>query len=952
MVLGFIVRTSLKFTNKLSNYNKIRVVSKHILNSPSLINSTMSYLNLQRYLKPFFIKTLFKNNSPLQYKPTQVLETLAHTFHNNSFFYNYSSFKKCYILIVGSTVPSYEYGLSYNNTWKENLITVQAVKYGPRKRASRLPRPIFLKKLKKLKLSQLKLSSPNRIPKKIYRKFLRQHPKRTKDLIRNRYLKGKFRNRNSFLRKRTQLILNRRVYGLTNPPRNQIKFLKDKPTTFPFKQKLRSRFKRYKSNYKTYFNLKKTFKAVNTVTLGQEKLNCVGNFVTNKLLTDGLHRDDQNAKKNVKRVKYSRKQLDTSVTLTLQVPSKKRTFRNIKNHVHFTRRCKKMYWRRYKIFTKSLNLKLSSKFSILSFIKHFLTHKTIQQKYFTLTRLRKQGRSTHKKWEYSKPYQFTNNKSISSGGSYSLRDIYLNKNLQPQTSYRKRNKRLQFYQKSRKKKLTYNVSSLFTRDKLRLRWNRSTNSAPKQHNSSKSLLIRLVSVKTLLNRNETLTYNFTKMYTKKLSLFKKKTNEKQLNPILLTSTKSLRNQVVEKKSFTRIYKTVFKQQKHQQLLKVILRKTLVSPSIRPNNPRLKVKLFTRSHQSFILKSFLVFFSKLLIKNTYQTQLPRFKFKKKIFSFFKPNEVRQTLLNQKKNFFLYKTIFKQRKIFTKSSVFRPAKLKQLYRTSFNNSLLRNAYTPQTFSNEHLTSRSIYNLKTPLKELVNTGTFDLRGSTYLFKRSEVRIPRVRFKPGYQRIWRHSRSALKEVLGLKFKYQKKLSRYLVRFFKKSNYYAFSSSEMTIEKVTIYTRLIPDTSTLVTFWNEKLIYINGGMVKSLKMLVYENDLIHLIVSKWYYVAYRWITNWVLKRIKRYKRLTYRKGLAGKYKLMKQRKQRSFHVPSWIHLTRYDIADIKPYLEVDYLTLSAIVVYNPYIITYNAPFESVDYRPTIHKLYNWKYIT
>jgi hypothetical protein len=240
---------------------------------------------------------------------------------------------------------------------------------------------------------------------------------------------------------------------------------------------------------------------------------------------------------------------------------------------------------------------------------------------------------------------------------------------------------------------------LFTRDKLRLRWNRSTNSASKQHNSSNLSLIKLVSVKPLLNRNETLTYNFTKTYTKKLSLFKKKTNEKQLNPSLLTSTKSLQNQVVDKKSFTRIYKTVFKQRGHQQLLKVILRKTLVSPNIRSNNHRLKVKLFTRSHQPFILKSFLVFFSKLLIKNTYQTQLPRFKFKKKIFSFFKPNEVRQTLLNQKKNFFLYKTIFKQRKIFTKSSVFRPAKLKQLYRTSFNNSLLRNAYTPQTFSNKY-------------------------------------------------------------------------------------------------------------------------------------------------------------------------------------------------------------------------------------------------------------
>ena len=41
----------------------------------------------------------------------------------------------------------------------------------------------------------------------------------------------------------------------------------------------------------------------------------------------------------------------------------------------------------------------------------------------------------------------------------------------------------------------------------------------------------------------------------------------------------------------------------------------------------------------------------------------------------------------------------------------------------------------------------------------------------------ITRVRFKPGYSRIWRLARTSFKEIYGLKFKYQKPLTRYLGR-------------------------------------------------------------------------------------------------------------------------------------------------------------------------------
>lgn len=54
-----------------------------------------------------------------------------------------------------------------------------------------------------------------------------------------------------------------------------------------------------------------------------------------------------------------------------------------------------------------------------------------------------------------------------------------------------------------------------------------------------------------------------------------------------------------------------------------------------------------------------------------------------------------------------------------------------------------------------------------------------------------------------------------------------------------------MSVDKTIIYTRLLPDMLTLKTFINQKLIYLNGFHISETRSLVYENDLIQLIVSK-----------------------------------------------------------------------------------------------------------
>lgn len=72
----------------------------------------------------------------------------------------------------------------------------------------------------------------------------------------------------------------------------------------------------------------------------------------------------------------------------------------------------------------------------------------------------------------------------------------------------------------------------------------------------------------------------------------------------------------------------------------------------------------------------------------------------------------------------------------------------------------------------------------------------------------------------------------------------------------------------------------------------------------------------------------------------------------MKTRKQKSRYTPNWIHNVRYDMSDVKNYLEVDYFTLSVFVIYEPFILNHQFINDLPQTRPNIFKLYNWKYIT
>ena len=479
-----------------------------------------------------------------------------------------------------------------------------------------------------------------------------------------------------------------------------------------------------------------------------------------------------------------------------------------------------------------------------------------------------------------------------------------------------------FISKHRPVSLTLNRNTLMSKVqnyKMRLSWLYRISKVPHPR------LRNSLSTQNFKTRSQTLTFSQLQRYTK---IFSKACLTKRIHHKTFRTTDSSPH----------LYTPTHLSRQHRRLKAP--RCVVTSPLLR-----------TRTNISFILKPYVQFFNRLILRNPIKPYTYKFMFKKKLYSFLYPNQVRNTLLSRKKKITFYKLVYKTRIIARSRPFYRPRNLKKDFNLNTHVGELNNVGSIFCSTLNSPTKLS-GNFKNQLHDITNENHFSLRGKDNSFKTSEVRIPRIRFNPGYQRLWRQARTALQESLKLRFIYQKKLSRYIVRFFKQTNSYTFSRSEMSLEKTLMYSRLLPDLPTVNVFIQQNLVYLNGLPAVTNKSSVFQNDLLQLIVSKWYYLAYRWIANWTLKRHKKFKRLVYRKGLAGKHRVMKLRKQRSYYTPHWIYLARYDISDIKPYLEVDYMTLSVCVIYNPYLLYYYSPDDTPDLRSTIYRLYNWKYIT
>ncbi len=212
----------------------------------------------------------------------------------------------------------------------------------------------------------------------------------------------------------------------------------------------------------------------------------------------------------------------------------------------------------------------------------------------------------------------------------------------------------------------------------------------------------------------------------------------------------------------------------------------------------------------------------------------------------------------------------------------------------------------------------------------------------------IKRVKFKPGYRRIWKEARFVFKNSLNLTFKYEYKLTRYLLKFRKFSRLNMNLVFEMRLSNVVAQSGFLYYNEFIVNFIKNNFFYVNGHACSNPHFQLYVNDFVQLVISTNYYITYKFILNFFLKR-----KIKIKNKIQKKMNLIDDFKP-NYKVSfpnALLSETNLD-DDAARYLEIDFFTLSIFVIYEPFLFEDFNSYSCYNIKHNILNMYNWKYIT
>jgi len=265
-----------------------------------------------------------------------------------------------------------------------------------------------------------------------------------------------------------------------------------------------------------------------------------------------------------------------------------------------------------------------------------------------------------------------------------------------------------------------------------------------------------------------------------------------------------------------------------------------------------------------------------------------------------------------------------------------------------------YSSHTFNFLKDSNKFFYTTKTPyIGTNIERGFDNYRPIfTSLYKFSDDRyynsqdffLKKVRFKPGYQRVWRRARLALNYLLHFNTRYQAGLTRRLVRMRRMRSLNSLKLVELKLNRTILSSHFVFDLQTANLVIQSKLVFINGINVNNNSLQLFIGDFLQIIISLRYYTLYRWLIYWGKQSRLKLHRLVAFKANSSKFDLSKQV---SAHLPDWILLRGVFSFDIPKYLEVDFLTLSTYILYEPLAVSDLTPSTYLISRAHLYSIYN-----
>ena len=241
----------------------------------------------------------------------------------------------------------------------------------------------------------------------------------------------------------------------------------------------------------------------------------------------------------------------------------------------------------------------------------------------------------------------------------------------------------------------------------------------------------------------------------------------------------------------------------------------------------------------------------------------------------------------------------------------------------------------------------------RPMINAGnpwfSFSFQTSRLVNVSTAPRIKRIRFKPGYSRIWRKGRATVQEILGVSYRYQYRLTPKLQKLFMQTRNSSLSLTPLTLEFSLLSTRLITDCWVVRDLINTGTVFLNGVTCLKSETRLFPGDLVQLMVHLKFYTVFKWLANVSFKKQRRLNKVFYRRIKAPTpnrpYRMEKK-------LPDWFFNLNSTYGDIPSCFEVDYFTLSTFVVHSSRTHSRKLPWKATNFDYSILNMYNWKYIT
>ena len=201
----------------------------------------------------------------------------------------------------------------------------------------------------------------------------------------------------------------------------------------------------------------------------------------------------------------------------------------------------------------------------------------------------------------------------------------------------------------------------------------------------------------------------------------------------------------------------------------------------------------------------------------------------------------------------------------------------------------------------------------------------------------------------MWRSARRTVQEVLGISFRYQYRLTPKLQKLYWHHRSIYRQLSPLDLEFVLLSTRLISDCWVVRDLVASGTVFLNGVTCLKSETSLFQSDLIQLIVHLKFYTVFKWLANVSVRKQRRLNKIFYRRIKAPTpnrpYRMEKS-------LPTWFFNLNSAFGDIPSYFEVDYFTLSTLVVHNERLHSSRLPWKSRHFDYLALNMYNWKYIT